>query len=182
MANTASFEFNDTELSRIVERLAPQERETLPFGCALLDSSGALVELNRAFAALLGLDAAQALGKNLFCALLPCTQHPLFYGAFLQSQAPEPHGNPLSVCFEFAFQDARYPPLHAPLAVLVQLFAASAGVATEVGRGRGLGEVWLLLRESSHEVAPQLLRPMQAPQAPQAPRAHWLDAIYIEMA
>jgi photoactive yellow protein len=57
------------------------------FGCVQIDDAGRVVLLNRYLSEMSGVSSKSAEGKNYFTAVNPCTNNPIFFGAFKRGVA-----------------------------------------------------------------------------------------------
>lgn len=62
--------------------LTEQERDALDFGVVELDDDGVVIAYNRYESRLTGLEPHDAIGRNFFRDLAPCTNNGLFRGLF----------------------------------------------------------------------------------------------------
>ena len=58
------------------------QADLCPFGCVQVDDAGRVLVYNRYLAEMSGVSNAGAAGKNYFTQVNPCTNNPMFYGAF----------------------------------------------------------------------------------------------------
>ena len=69
------------------------------FGCVKVDDAGRVLVFNRYLSELSGVSAKGSEGKNYFTQVNPCTNNPMFYGAFKRGVAAD-H---LDEQFEYVF-------------------------------------------------------------------------------
>lgn len=75
---------NDS-LQELVETLAEEEFNQLPFGLIQLDPAGKVLRYNRAESRIARYDVNAALGMNFFDDVAPCTKVKLFHGRFIKA-------------------------------------------------------------------------------------------------
>ena len=63
------------------------QADLCPFGCVQVDDAGRVLTYNRYLSEMSGVSAKQAAGKNYFTQVNPCTNNPMFYGAFKRGVA-----------------------------------------------------------------------------------------------
>ena len=69
------------------------------FGCVQVDDAGRVLVFNRYLSELSGVSAGGAAGRNYFTQVNPCTNNPMFYGAFKRGVAADS----LDETFEYLF-------------------------------------------------------------------------------
>ncbi|GLY33000.1 PAS domain-containing protein [Kineosporia sp. NBRC 101731] len=72
------------ELSALTTMSASQA-DTLPYGAVRVDDKGAISVYNRYESELGGIAPANAIGKNFFTDIAPCTNNKVFRGCFLKA-------------------------------------------------------------------------------------------------
>jgi photoactive yellow protein len=70
-----------TDLERLPS-MTEAERDGLPYGVVGLDATGIVLVFNRTETLLTGVSPAQAVGRNFFTHVAPCTNNRLFKGCF----------------------------------------------------------------------------------------------------
>lgn len=83
-----------------LDQITADEADRLPFGLIQLNSLGRVLLYNQAEAELAGYAAEQAIGRNFFNEIAPCTRVQEFYGAFLEGVAR----GELNVVFPYRFR------------------------------------------------------------------------------
>ena len=63
------------------------QADLCPFGCVQVDDAGRVLTYNRYLSEMSGVSSGQAAGKNYFTQVNPCTNNPMFYGAFKRGVA-----------------------------------------------------------------------------------------------
>ena len=104
MRHSSDTSFEDPDIVTSVERLSPQELDTLPFGVIKLDSSGKVSLFSKTEADQSGYKDRPAIGRNFFTDLAPCMGTPEFLSRVAQAHAERT----LDVLFEHVgdFEDA----------------------------------------------------------------------------
>ena len=107
-----------------------------PFGCIKLSKAGRVLELNIAAAALVGVCAADALGKCFFTQIAPCSGNAAFHGRFKTAMA----GNGvLNKVLDHRFLLSNAPQPISAIEVRVHMFSSVDA--------DGLPIVWVLTRK-----------------------------------
>lgn len=85
--------------------LTETELDTLPVGMIQLDTSGKVLKFNQTESALARVDKADAIGRNFFDDVAPCTKVQDFYGRFVEGV----ENRSLNTVFnyQFRFRDGR---------------------------------------------------------------------------
>jgi photoactive yellow protein len=96
-----------------VDALTPEELDVLPFGAIQLDRHGRILRYNETESRLSRLPASDAIGRDFFAEIAPCTKVREFGGRFLTGVK---HRD-LDTSFRFHFPFA-----HGPRTVTVRLF------------------------------------------------------------
>jgi photoactive yellow protein len=115
------------ELLDTVDQLSAAELDGLPYGIIQLDTAGRILKYNATESALASLPQTEAIGKQFFTEVAPCTRVQEFYGRFTNGVIQES----LDVSFPFHFAFKQY-----PRDVLVHLWFS-----------RRTRSVWVLIRE-----------------------------------
>jgi photoactive yellow protein len=63
-------------------RMNPTSRDALAFGCVQVDDTGKVLSYNRYESELSGVAPKEAIGRNFFRELAPCTNNRLVFGQF----------------------------------------------------------------------------------------------------
>ena len=85
-----------------VDRMNAEELDRLPYGMIQLDSSGRILHYNTVESRLASLKQADAIGKQFFTEIAPCTRVQEFYGRFKEGVIREALDT--SFHFHFAFK------------------------------------------------------------------------------
>ena len=109
--------------------MTPEELDQLPYGMIQLDANGRILKYNAVESRLASLPQQQALGKQFFTEIAPCTKVQEFYGRFREGVIRE--SLDASFQFHFAFKQK-------PRDVTVRLFYS-----------RRTRSVWVMI--SDHE-------------------------------
>jgi photoactive yellow protein len=128
-------DYENVDISAVIDRLPRAERNKLPFGCVMLDKTGKILEYNMAEASISGVNQEDVVGKNFFLDVAVCTQRPEFYGLFRQAMDNSGFINSI---FNYEFQNALYAAVHEPVKVRVHMFSS------QDTRGRPI--VWLVVK------------------------------------
>jgi photoactive yellow protein len=88
-----------------VDAMTPAELDALPFGMIQLDAGGRILKYNAVESRLASLPQAQAVGKQFFTEVAPCTKVQAFYGRFREGVIRES----LDVTFQFHFAFKQHP-------------------------------------------------------------------------
>jgi photoactive yellow protein len=102
-----------TALLEAADAMTPEELDTLPYGMIQLDANGRILKYNAVESRLASLPQEQAIGKQFFTEIAPCTKVQEFYGRFKQGVIRESLDT--SFQFHFAFKQR-------PRDVTVRLF------------------------------------------------------------
>lgn len=74
----------------LLARLDAQTRlelDALPFGAVRTDAAGVVTEYNRYESQLAGVAPSEAIGRNFYTEVAPCTNNAVFYGSFKRGVA-----------------------------------------------------------------------------------------------
>ncbi len=75
--------FSEQGMERVVlDELTPRQLDVLPFGAIQLDRTGKILKYNDYESKLARVNKSDALGKNFFTDVAPCTKVQDFYGRF----------------------------------------------------------------------------------------------------
>lgn len=94
--------------SALLERadgMTPDELDQLPYGMIQLDATGRILRYNAVESRLASLPQAQALGRQFFTEVAPCTKVQEFYGRFREGVVREA----LDATFQFHFAFKQQP-------------------------------------------------------------------------
>ena len=80
--STAHLAFGSEDTKRLLHALTDRELNALPFGVIKVDDSGVILFYNKYESELASVPVHEALGKNFFTQLAPCSNSRLFYGYF----------------------------------------------------------------------------------------------------
>lgn len=97
--NYEQVKFGQDDIDNALSRLDESQIENLAFGMVTLDRQGTILQYNAAEGAITGRDPKDALGKNFFTDVAPCTKTDEFYGRFQQGVK----SGTLNVMFEYTF-------------------------------------------------------------------------------
>jgi photoactive yellow protein len=114
------------ELLELLDSLTPAEIDELPFGVIKADDFGVVALYNRGESMISGMDPAQAVGRNFFTNVAPCTNNKLFRGTFAKGV----ENGSMNLVFFYTFTYRM-----APTEVKVQMFK------------RGGGANWILVQK-----------------------------------
>jgi photoactive yellow protein len=92
-------------LLQAVDAMTPAELDQLPYGMIQLDATGRILKYNAVESRLASLPQAQALGKQFFTEVAPCTKVQEFYGRFREGVVRES----LDTSFQFHFAFKQQP-------------------------------------------------------------------------
>ena len=95
-AHTAS------EVLELADTMAPEELDHLPYGMIQLDRTGRILNYNAVESRLASLRQEDAIGKQFFTEIAPCTKVKEFYGRFMEGVLHESLDT--SFRFHFAFK------------------------------------------------------------------------------
>ncbi|MBY0488323.1 MAG: PAS domain-containing protein [Gemmatimonadaceae bacterium] len=123
------------ELLETVDQLSTAELDGLPYGVIQLDTAGRILKYNATESELASLPQAEAIGKQFFTEVAPCTRVQEFYGRFTNGVIQES----LDVSFPFHFAFKQH-----PRDVLVHLWFS-----------RRTRSVWVLIREMGGARVPE---------------------------
>jgi photoactive yellow protein len=87
------------------DAMTPTELDALPYGMIQLDASGRILKYNAVESRLASLPQAQAIGKQFFTEIAPCTKVQAFYGRFREGVIHEA----LDATFQFHFAFKQHP-------------------------------------------------------------------------
>ena len=87
------------------DAMTPAELDALPYGMIQLDASGRILKYNAVESRLASLPQAQAIGKQFFTEIAPCTKVQAFYGRFREGVIRES----LDATFQFHFAFKQHP-------------------------------------------------------------------------
>jgi photoactive yellow protein len=88
-----------------VDAMTPAELDALPYGIIQLDAHGRILKYNAVESRLASLPQAQAIGKQFFTEIAPCTKVQAFYGRFKDGVIRES----LDATFQFHFAFKQQP-------------------------------------------------------------------------
>jgi photoactive yellow protein len=91
--------FVPKELFTQLPKLRQSDIDKLPYGCVKVDDEGNIVLYNQYEADLASIDKSEALGKNFFRQIAPCTNNRLVFGRFKDGV----NNNGLDVVVSYAF-------------------------------------------------------------------------------
>ena len=101
------------DVVELADRMTPAELDRLPYGVIQLDRSGRILKYNAVESRLASLAPENAIGKQFFTEVAPCTRVQAFHGRFTEGVIREALDTTFS--FHFAFKQA-------PRDVTVRLF------------------------------------------------------------
>lgn len=87
------------------DAMTSAELDALPYGMIQLDASGRILKYNAVESRLASLPQAQAIGKQFFTEIAPCTKVQAFYGRFREGVIRES----LDATFQFHFAFKQHP-------------------------------------------------------------------------
>jgi len=87
------------------DAMTAAELDTLPYGMIQLDATGRILKYNAVESRLASLPQAQAIGKQFFTEIAPCTKVQAFYGRFREGVIRES----LDATFQFHFAFKQHP-------------------------------------------------------------------------
>ena len=90
------------EVLEAADRMAPDELDRLPYGMIQLDATGRILNYNALESRLASLRKEDAIGKQFFTEIAPCTRVQEFYGRFKEGVIRESLDT--SFHFHFAFK------------------------------------------------------------------------------
>lgn len=85
-----------------VDRMSPEELDRLPYGLIQLDAAGRILNYNAVESRLASIAKHEAIGKQFFTEIAPCTRVQEFYGRFKEGVIRESLDT--SFHFHFAFK------------------------------------------------------------------------------
>ena len=91
-----------TEVLEAADRMTPVELDRLPYGMIQLDATGRILNYNAVESRLAALPQDEAIGKQFFTEIAPCTKVQEFYGRFKEGVIRETLDT--SFRFHFAFK------------------------------------------------------------------------------
>lgn len=103
--SAASHAREQTELLEAADTMTPEELDTLPYGMIQLDANGRILKYNAVESRLASLPQEQAIGKQFFSEVAPCTRVQEFYGRFKDGVIRES----LDTTFQFHFAFKQHP-------------------------------------------------------------------------
>lgn len=83
-----AFDSNTKEILDYLENSDEKQRDLLPFGAIVMDPAGAVLDYNQYESNLSSIPRSEAVGKNFFEDIAPCTKNPMIAEKFLKSTAP----------------------------------------------------------------------------------------------
>ncbi len=92
------------EVLEAADTMAPEELDRLPYGMIQLDRSGRILNYNAVESKLASLRKEDAIGKQFFTEIAPCTKVQEFYGRFKEGVIHESLDT--SFRFHFAFKQS----------------------------------------------------------------------------
>lgn len=112
-----------------IDRMNPEELDTLPFGAIRLDKEGKILSYNMTESKLTGRDPKRVIGRNFFTDVAPCTNVQAFAGRFREGVA----SGEMHIIFPYRFDFQM-----APRDVTVTLFYS-----------KQTGTAWVFVREAA---------------------------------
>ncbi len=91
--------FGKDDVANALSTMKPGEIDKLAFGAVQLDASGRILAYNAAEGAITGRDPKAVIGKSFFTEVAPCTNTPVFKGAFDKGVK----SGDLNAMFEYTF-------------------------------------------------------------------------------
>ncbi len=88
-----------------IDEMAPEALDELPYGMIQLDSTGRILKYNAVESRLASIAQSDAIGKQFFTEVAPCTRVQEFYGAFKEGVETES----LDTTFQFHFAFKKNP-------------------------------------------------------------------------
>ena len=82
MEETFGYSFDDEELGEALSTLSEEALDDAPFGIVQVDDDGVVQFYNQYEARLAEVDPEDAVGRNFFTQLAPCSSNRLFHGRF----------------------------------------------------------------------------------------------------
>jgi photoactive yellow protein len=99
MENLQLVEFGKSDIENVLNKLSASDIDQLAFGAIQLDAAGKILQYNVTEGAITGRDPGAVIGKNFFTEVAPCTNTPVFKGAFDKGVKE----GSLSTIFEYTF-------------------------------------------------------------------------------
>ncbi|MBN2895739.1 MAG: photoactive yellow protein [Campylobacterales bacterium] len=99
MQRTEVIRFDAGDLTNKLSKMSKEELDKLAFGAVELDRNGTILQYNAVEGDITGRDPSQAVGKNFFRDVAPCTNSPEFYGRFKEGI----DRGSLNALFEYTF-------------------------------------------------------------------------------
>jgi photoactive yellow protein len=75
-------EFGKSDIENVMAKMSGKDIDNLAFGAVQLDAQGRIIQYNAAEGQITGRDPKSTVGKNFFTEVAPCTNTPVFKGAF----------------------------------------------------------------------------------------------------
>jgi photoactive yellow protein len=97
--------FESDRILQRVDELSPADLDVLPYGMIQLDSTGRILKYNAVESRLASIAQQDAIGKQFFTEVAPCTKVQQFYGAFKEGVIHES----LDTTFQFHFAFKQHP-------------------------------------------------------------------------
>jgi photoactive yellow protein len=97
--------FESDRILQRVDDLSPDDLDVLPYGMIQLDSTGRILKYNAVESRLASIAQQDAIGKQFFTEVAPCTKVQQFYGAFKEGVIHES----LDTTFQFHFAFKQHP-------------------------------------------------------------------------
>ena len=94
-----------TEVLEVADRLTPEQLDRAPYGMIQLDASGRILNYNAVESKLASISREEAIGKQFFTEIAPCTKVQDFYGRFKEGVIRES----LDASFKFHFAFKQHP-------------------------------------------------------------------------
>lgn len=91
--------FGKDDMANALKNMKPGEIDKLAFGAVQLDAKGKILAYNAAEGAITGRDPKAVIGKSFFTEVAPCTNTPVFKGAFDKGVK----NGDLNTMFEYTF-------------------------------------------------------------------------------
>ncbi|HEX8613999.1 MAG TPA: photoactive yellow protein [Telluria sp.] len=97
--NYERIKFEQDDIANVLSTLSEEQIDNLAFGMITLDRNGTILQYNAAEGAITGRDPKEAVGRNFFDEVAPCTKTPEFHGRFVNGA----RSGDLNVFFEYTF-------------------------------------------------------------------------------
>ncbi|MCU0634853.1 MAG: PAS domain-containing protein [Gemmatimonadaceae bacterium] len=97
--------FEGDRILQQVDEMSPADLDALPYGMIQLDSTGRILKYNAVESRLASIAKTEAIGRQFFTEVAPCTKVQQFYGAFKDGVANES----LDTTFQFHFAFKKHP-------------------------------------------------------------------------